>query len=148
MITREGPKVLEFNARFGDPETQVVLMRLKSDLVDILEGSADENLFDIPADWDENVSACVVLAAKGYPQKYASGQKIQGLERAKSLGVEVFHAGTALGKDGLASSGGRVLNVCATAPSMKEAMDKIFNGISFITFDDMTYRRDIGLSRK
>lgn len=148
MITREGPKVLEFNARFGDPETQVVLMRLKSDLVDILEGSADENLFDIVADWDENVSGCVVLAAKGYPQKYAKGQKIQGLERAKSLGVEVFHAGTAMGKDGPESAGGRVLNVCATAPTLKEAMDKIYDGISFITFDDMTFRRDIGWSRK
>jgi len=148
MITREGPKVLEFNARFGDPETQVVLMRLKSDLVDILEGSADENLFDIVADWDENVSGCVVLAAKGYPQKYAKGQKIQGLERAKSLGVEVFHAGTAAGKDGPVSAGGRVLNVCAAAVSLKEAMDKIYDGISFITFDDMTFRRDIGWSRK
>jgi phosphoribosylamine--glycine ligase len=148
MITREGPKVLEFNARFGDPETQVVLMRLKSDLVDILEGSADENLFDIVADWDENVSGCVVLAAKGYPQKYAKGQKIQGLERAKSLGVEVFHAGTAVGKDGPVSAGGRVLNVCAAAPTLKEAMDKIYDGISFITFDDMTFRRDIGWSRK
>ncbi|MCG2812534.1 MAG: phosphoribosylamine--glycine ligase [Candidatus Aminicenantes bacterium] len=148
MITREGPKVLEFNARFGDPETQVVLMRLKSDLVDILEGSADENLFDIVADWEENVSGCVVLAAKGYPQKYVSGQKIQGLERAKSLGVEVFHAGTAVGKDGPVSAGGRVLNVCATAPTLKEAMDEIYDGISFITFDDMTFRRDIGWSRK
>jgi len=148
MITREGPKVLEFNARFGDPETQVVLMRLKSDLVDILEGSADENLFDIVADWEENVSGCVVLAAKGYPQKYADGLKIQGLERAKSLGVEIFHAGTAQGQDGLVSSGGRVLNVCATAPTMKEAMNKIYNGISFITFDDMTFRRDVGLNRK
>jgi len=121
---------------------------LKSDLVDILEGSADENLFDIVADWEENVSGCVVLAAKGYPQKYASGHRIQGLERAKSLGVEIFHAGTAQGKDGLLSSGGRVLNVCATAPSMKEAMDKIYNGISFITFNDMIFRRDIGLNRK
>lgn len=148
MITREGPKVLEFNARFGDPETQVVLMRLKSDLVDILEGSADENLFDIVADWDENVSGCVVLAARGYPQKFAKGQKIQGLERAKSLGVEVFHAGTAVGKDGPVSAGGRVLNVCAAAPTLKEAMDKIYDGISFITFDDMTFRRDIGWSRK
>ena len=148
MITREGPKVLEFNARFGDPETQVVLMRLKSDLVDILEGSADENLFDIVADWDENVSGCVVLAAKGYPQKFASGQKIQGLERAKSLGVEVFHAGTAQGKDGLVTAGGRVLNVCVTAPTIKEAMAKIYDGISFITFEDMNFRRDVGLIRK
>jgi phosphoribosylamine--glycine ligase len=144
MITREGPKVLEFNARFGDPETQVVLMRLKSDLIDILEGSADENLFDVNADWDENVSGCVVLAAKGYPDKYAKGQKIQGLERAKVMGLEVFHAGTAQTKDDLVTSGGRVLNICATAPTLKEAMGKIYDGISFIAFDDMMFRRDIG----
>jgi phosphoribosylamine--glycine ligase len=148
MITREGPKALEFNARFGDPETQVVLMRLKSDLVDILEGSADENLFDVSSDWDENVSGCVVLAVKGYPNKYAKGQKILGLERAKAMGVEVFHAGTAQTKDSLVTAGGRVLNVCASAPTLKEAMDKIYDGISFITFDDMIFRRDIGWSRK
>ncbi len=148
MLTREGPQVLEFNARFGDPETQVVLMRLKSDLVDILEGAADENLYEVTADWDENVSGCVVLAAKGYPQKSAAGSPIQGLERAKSLGVEVFHAGTALGQDGLVSAGGRVLNVCAAASTLKETMGKIYDGISFITFEDMTFRRDIGWSRK
>jgi phosphoribosylamine--glycine ligase len=148
MITREGPKVLEFNARFGDPETQVVLMRLKSDLVDILEGSADENLFDVSADWDENVSGCVVLAAKGYPGKYAKGQKIHGLERAKVMGLEVFHAGTAQASGNLVTAGGRVLNVCAMAPTLKETMDKIYSGISFIAFDDMMFRRDIGWSRK
>lgn len=148
MITREGPKVLEFNARFGDPETQVVLMRLKSDLVDILEGSADENLFDVNADWDENVSGCVVLAVKGYPNKYVKGQKIQGLERAKVMGLEVFHAGTAQTKDDLVTSGGRVLNICAAAPTLKETMDKIYNGISFIAFEDMFFRRDIGWNRK
>jgi phosphoribosylamine--glycine ligase len=148
MITREGPKVLEFNARFGDPEIQVVLMRLKSDLVDVLEGSADENLFDIAVDWDKKVSGCVVLAAKGYPGKYSKGQKIQGLERAKVQGLEVFHAGTALSKNSLVSAGGRVLNICAAAPTLKETMDKIYNGISFIAFDDMTFRRDIGWSRK
>jgi len=148
MITQEGPKVLEFNARFGDPETQVVLMRLKSDLVDILEGSADENLFDVNADWDENVSGCVVLAVKGYPNKYVKGQKIQGLERAKVMGLEVFHAGTAQTKDDLVTSGGRVLNICAAAPTLKETMDKIYNGISFIAFEDMFFRRDIGWNRK
>ena len=148
MITREGPKVLEFNARFGDPETQVVLMRLKSDLVDILEGAADENIFDVSADWDKNVSGCVVLAAKGYPGPYVKGQKIQGLERAKVMGLEVFHAGTAQDKDGLVTAGGRVLNICAAAPTLKEAMDKIYNGISFIAFEDMSFRRDIGWSRK
>ncbi|MBN2400085.1 MAG: phosphoribosylamine--glycine ligase [Candidatus Aminicenantes bacterium] len=147
MITRDGPKVLEFNARFGDPETQVVLLRLKSDLVDILEGSADENLFDIGADWDKNVSGCVVLASGGYPGSYAKGLKIQGLERAKVMGLEVFHAGTSQSKDGLISAGGRVLNVCAAAPTLKEAMDKIYDGISFIAFDDMMFRRDIGWSR-
>lgn len=148
MITREGPKVLEFNARFGDPETQVVLMRLKSDLVDILEGSADENLFDVSAEWDENVSGCVVLAVKGYPNKFVKGQKIQGLERAKVMGLEIFHAGTAQTKDDLVTSGGRVLNICAAAPTLKETMDKIYNGISFIAFEDMFFRRDIGWNRK
>ncbi len=148
MITRDGPRVLEFNARFGDPETQVVLMRLKSDLVDILDGAADENLFEVAADWEENVAGCVVLAAKGYPQKVVTGHRIQGLERAKSLGVEVFHAGTAQDSEGLATSGGRVLNVCAAAPTLKDAMAKIYDGISFITFEDMTFRRDIGWSRK
>jgi phosphoribosylamine--glycine ligase len=148
MITRDGPQVLEFNARFGDPETQVVLMRLKSDLVDILEGAADQNLFDVPADWDENVAGCVVLASRGYPQKYASGQLIEGLERSKSLGVEVFHAGTAQEAEGLVSAGGRVLNVCATGPTLKEAMAKIYDGISFVAFDGMTFRRDIGWIRK
>lgn len=148
MITREGPKVLEFNARFGDPETQVVLMRLKSDLVDILEGSADENLFDVSAEWDENVSGCVVLAVKGYPNKFVKGQKIQGLERAKVMGLEIFHAGTAQTKDDLVTSGGRVLNICAVAPTLKETMDKIYNGISFIAFEDMFFRRDIGWNRK
>ncbi len=148
MITRDGPKVLEFNARFGDPETQVVLMRLKSDLVDILEGSADENLFDVSSDWDKNVSGCVALAAKGYPGQYAKGQKIHGLERAKVMGLEVFHAGTARNADGLVTAGGRVLNVCALAPTLKETMDKIYDGISFIAFEDMFFRRDIGWSRK
>jgi phosphoribosylamine--glycine ligase len=148
MITRDGPQVLEFNARFGDPETQVVLMRLKSDLVDILEGAADENLFEVAADWDDHVAGCVVLAAKGYPQKFASGQRIQGLQRAKSLGVEVFHAGTQQHGDELVAAGGRVLNVCASGQTLKEAMAKIYDGISFIAFDDMTFRRDIGWSRK
>lgn len=148
MITREGPQVLEFNARFGDPETQVVLMRLKSDLVDILEGAADQNLFDVPAEWDENVAGCVVLASRGYPRKYDSGQRIEGLERAKSLGVEVFHAGTVQEAEGLVSAGGRVLNVCATGPTLKETMAKIYDGMSFIAFDGMTFRRDIGWMRK
>jgi len=126
----------------------VVLMRLKSDLVDILEGAADENLFDVAADWDDNVAGCVVLAAKGYPQKYTTGHRVQGLERAKSLGVEIFHAGTQQEPEGLVSSGGRVLNVCASGPTLKETMAKIYDGISFVTFEDMIFRRDIGWSHK
>jgi phosphoribosylamine--glycine ligase len=148
MITRGGPKVLEFNARFGDPETQAVLLRMKGDLVDILEGAADENLADVSADWDKNVSGCVVLAAKGYPGSYAKGQKIMGLERAKVMGLEVFHSGTAQKGDDLFCAGGRVLNVCASAPTLKEAMGKVYDGISFIAFDGMTFRRDIGWSRR
>ena len=148
MITRSGPKVLEFNARFGDPETQAVVLRMKSDLVDILEGAADENLADVSADWDKNVSGCVVLAAKGYPGPYSSGKKIQGLARAKVMGLEVFHSGTKQNGDELFSAGGRVLNVCASAPTLKEAMGKVYDGISFIAFDGMVFRRDIGWSRK
>ncbi len=148
MITPAGPRVLEFNCRFGDPETQVVMLRLRSDLVDILEGAADENLFDIQPEWDERSAGCVVLAAKGYPLRIDTGKRIQGLERAKSLGVEVFHAGTAQDGDALVTAGGRVLNVCALGADLKEAMGRIYDGISFITFDDMAFRRDIGWSRK
>ncbi len=148
MITRSGPKVLEFNARFGDPETQAVLLRMKSDLVDLLEGAADENLSEVSADWDKNVSGCVVLAAKGYPGPYSKGQKIMGLERARVMGLEVFHSGTMQKGDDLFSAGGRVLNVCASAPTLKEAMGKAYDGISFVAFDGMTFRRDIGWSRR
>jgi phosphoribosylamine---glycine ligase len=148
MITRDGPLTLEFNCRFGDPETQVIMMRLKSDLVDILEGAAEEHLFDIAPEWDERSAGCVVLAAKGYPQRYDTGTRIMGLERAKSLGVEIFHAGTALDGDALVSAGGRVLNVCALGGPLKETMGRIYDGISFITFENMAFRRDIGWSRK
>ena len=144
MITGIGPMVLEFNVRFGDPETQPVLMRLKSDIVDLLEGSADGNLFDIPVEWDEEVSGCVVLTSRGYPMKFETGKKINGLERAKAMGVEVFHAGTAL-KDGTYySTGGRVLNVCSKAATLKDTMQNIYDAISFIGYDNMTFRQDIG----
>ena len=93
------------------------------------------------------MSGCVVLAARGYPGSYGKGQKIQGLERAKAMGLEVFHAGTSQARNDLVTAGGRVLNVCASAPTLKEAMGKIYDGISFIAFDDMIFRRDIGWSR-
>lgn len=144
MITGIGPMVLEFNVRFGDPETQPILMRLKSDLVDLLEGSADGNLFDIPVEWEEEVAGCVVLTSKGYPLKFETGKKISGLERAKAMGVEVFHAGTTFREDGYYTSGGRVLNVCARAATLKDTMKNIYDAISFISFDNMNFRQDIG----
>ena len=144
MITGIGPMVLEFNVRFGDPETQPILMRMKSDLVDLLEGAADGNLFDIPIEWDEEVSGCVVLTSKGYPMKFETGKKISGLERAKALGVEVFHAGTTFREGGYYTTGGRVLNVCAKGPTLKDAMKNVYDAISFISFDNMNFRQDIG----
>jgi phosphoribosylamine--glycine ligase len=148
MITSEGPKVLEFNVRFGDPETQAIIMRLRSDIVDLMEGAAEGTLFDIPVEWDEKVAGCVVLASKGYPSKHETGRKIEGLERAKSLGVEIFHAGTALKDKNYYTSGGRVLNVCAMSSSLKEAMKKIYDAISFIAYDNIYYRTDIGKVKK
>ncbi len=144
MITALGPMVLEFNVRFGDPEIQPILLRMKSDIVDLLEGAADGSLFDIPIEWDEEVSGCVVLTSKGYPVKYETDKKINGLERAKAMGVEIFHAGTSLKDDGFYSAGGRVLNVCAKSPTLKESMKKIYDAISFISFDNINFRQDIG----
>ena len=144
MITGMGPMVLEFNVRFGDPEIQPILLRMKSDLVDLLEGAADGSLFDISVEWYEEVTGCVVLASKGYPLKYETGKQINGLERAKAMGVEVFHAGTTLKDDGYYTSGGRVLNVCAKSPTLKESIKKIYDAISFISFDNMNFRQDIG----
>jgi phosphoribosylamine--glycine ligase len=147
MITALGPMVLEFNVRFGDPEIQPILLRMKSDIVDLLEGAADGSLFDIPIEWDEEVSGCVVLTSKGYPVKYETDKKINGLERAKAMGVEIFHAGTSLKNDGFYSAGGRVLNVCAKSPTLKESMKKIYDAISFISFDNINFRQDIGRKR-
>jgi len=148
MITQKGPVVLEYNVRFGDPETQAVLLRLNSDIVDLLEGSADGNVYDIPVEWEENVSACVVLTSKGYPQKYETGKKIIGLERAKAMGVEIFHAGTTFRDNDFYTAGGRVLNVCAKCPTLKETMAKIYDAISFISYDNINYRQDIGRLKK
>lgn len=148
MITPKGPVVLEYNVRFGDPETQAVLLRLNSDLVDILEGSADGNVYDIPVEWEENVSACVALTSKGYPQKYETGKKIMGLERAKALGVEIFHAGTAFKDNDYYTAGGRVLSICAKCPTLKETMAKIYDAISFVSYENINYRQDIGRLKK
>jgi len=144
MITKTGPMVLEFNVRFGDPETQAVLLRMKSDLLDLLSGAAEGNLFDVHTEWEEEVSGCVVLTSKGYPGAYEKGKPIAGLERAKSMGVEIFHAGTRIQNDATYTSGGRVMNVCARAATLKDAMKKIYDAIPFITYENIAFRSDIG----
>ncbi len=144
MISDGKPYVLEFNVRFGDPETQPILMRLKSDIVDLLEASADGNLYDIPVEWDHKVSAGVVLVSKGYPGKYEKGFEIKGVQRAKSVGTEIFHAGTKSEDGVLKTNGGRVLNVCATGDTLKDTMKNIYDAISFVSFDNLSFRKDIG----
>jgi phosphoribosylamine--glycine ligase len=145
MITAEGPKVIEYNARFGDPEAEVVLPRLKTDLLDIVDACIDGTLSQLPVEWSDDVSACVVLASGGYPVKYEKGKVISGVDRAGALdGVYVYHAGTATEGGELVTNGGRVLDVTATAPTMREALARAYEAAALISFDGMFYRRDIG----
>jgi phosphoribosylamine--glycine ligase len=146
MITPDGPKVLEYNARFGDPETQVILTRLDTDLVDIFDAVADGRLDQIEARWSEKVSVCVVLTAKGYPAAYESGRPISGIDRAESKdGVVVFHAGTFLHDGELVTSGGRVLGVTAVGDDFQQARERAYEAVSRIWFEGMHCRMDIGL---
>ena len=145
MMTARGPQVLEFNARFGDPETQAILMRLESDLVDALEACVDGTLSNTQLRWSEGASACVVASSSGYPGSYKTGFPISGLvEAARIPGVEVFHAGTALQDGKLVTAGGRVLGVSASALSLQEALDRAYQAMAEIRFAGMYYRRDIG----
>ncbi|MEK6958335.1 MAG: phosphoribosylamine--glycine ligase [archaeon] len=145
MIKGKDFKVLEFNARFGDPETQVVIPRLENDLVDVLEACIDGKLDKIDLKWREGSACCVVLASKGYPDKYEKGKIIEGLDNVKAFkDVFVFHAGTAL-KDGkILTSGGRVLGVTGLGKSIKEAIANAYTGVSQIDFEGMQFRADIG----
>ncbi len=145
MVTDKGPKVLEFNARFGDPEAQPVFTLLKSDLVEIMEAIISEKLHEIEIEWEKAASVCVVLASGGYPGSYQKGAPISGLDQANAReGVVVFHAGTA-DKDGkIVTGGGRVLGVTAKAPDIRSAITKAYEAVELITFKDMHYRRDIG----
>ncbi len=144
MLTKSGPKVIEFNARFGDPETQVYLPRLENDLVELLLASAEGRLADMELKWSPNACVCVVLASGGYPGSYAKGKVIHGLDQANALpGVKVFHAGTAT-KDGqTVTSGGRVLGVTAWAPTLRAARDQAYAAANVICFEGIQYRRDI-----
>ena len=145
MITKDGPKVIEYNARFGDPETQVVLPRLKTDLLDIFNVIIDEKLAEIEIEWSDNAAVCVIAASGGYPGKYATGIEISGLEACEEdENTIIFHAGTSM-KDGkFYTAGGRVLGVTAVEENMEKAIIKAYAGIEKISFEGMHYRKDIG----
>ena len=143
MVTADGPKVVEFNARFGDPETQVVLPLLDSDLVAIMCACADGTLADVPIRWKDDAAVCVVLASGGYPGHYEKGQEIHGLADAEAMGALVFHAGTAM-KDGkLVTNGGRVLGVVGRGTDISSAVDSAYAAATKISFKDAYYRKDI-----
>nr|NIM46916.1 phosphoribosylamine--glycine ligase [Candidatus Aenigmarchaeota archaeon] len=143
IITKEGPKVLEFNCRFGDPETQVILPKLKNDLVEILEAVVDEELDEIDINWDPQFCITVVLASGGYPGKYETGEEIKGLDEVDS-DIVVFHAGTKSESDEILTSGGRVLNVTTLGKDVQSARKKVYENIKKIKFKNMHYRKDIG----
>ena len=144
MIENNHAKVLEFNVRFGDPETQVIMLRLESDLFDIMNATACKTLKDVEIKWNNKVAGCVVLSSKGYPGSYPKGLEITGLDDVDS-DVLVFHAGTKLDNEKLVTSGGRVLNVCTTGDSLEEVRNKIYTEIEKINFDGKYCRKDIGL---
>jgi phosphoribosylamine--glycine ligase len=144
MMTARGPMVLEFNCRFGDPETQPILMRLESDLVEALEASIGGRVSDGDFRWSPDAAACVVIASGGYPGTFEAGKKIAGLEEAGAIeGVNVFHAATSRRDDVYFTSGGRVLGVTARAADLRTAVDRAYAGVSMIGFEGMHYRKDI-----
>ena len=146
MLTAEGPKVLEFNARFGDPETQVVLPRMKADLVDVFLACDNGTLTPDMVSWDDDWAVSVVLTSAGYPGSYEKGKVITGIEKAEELeGVTVYHAGTAVADSELVTAGGRVLDVTAVAPTFEEARARAYEACALIDFEGKTYRSDIGL---
>ena len=148
MMTARGPQVLEFNCRFGDPETQPILMRLESDLLEAFEASIEGRVSDGIFRWSPGPSVCVVMAAGGYPGPSQSGKPITGLERADALdGVKVFHAGTSFADGRIVTSGGRVLGVTAYAESLEWAVARAYEGVRCISFEGMQYRSDIAHRR-
>jgi phosphoribosylamine--glycine ligase len=146
MMTDSGAKVLEYNVRFGDPETQVILVQLETGLLDICEAIDAGKLGELPIEWKTGSAACVVLASKNYPQKAQTGDSIDGLESAKKReNVEIFHAGTEKDTDGnFITSGGRVLGVTATGESLPEALSRAYEAVGDISWNGMQFRRDIG----
>lgn len=145
MMTPRGPMVLEFNCRFGDPETQAVLMRLDSDLLEAIEAAVEGRISEGVFRWSAGASCCVVLASGGYPGAFVSGKLISGLERASRMAdVKVFHAGTSKRDNNYYTSGGRVLGVTARAATLQDAIARAYEAVAQISFEDMYYRKDIG----
>ncbi|MBI1916939.1 MAG: phosphoribosylamine--glycine ligase [Planctomycetes bacterium] len=149
MITVKGPRVLEFNCRFGDPECQPLLMRLKTDLLDVLDAAVDDRLQELLGDrgleWDERPAVCVVMASRGYPGNYSKGYAIEGLAEAGRLAdVKVFHAGTLRDGDRIVTDGGRVLGVTALGDTLADARRRAYEAVARIKFSGAFYRRDIG----
>lgn len=144
MLTPKGPKVIEYNCRFGDPETQVVLPRLKTDIMDIFEAINNETLSDLDIEWDDRACTCVIMASGGYPKSYPKGIEIKGLTDGQLDGVTVYHAGTKRDGDKLVTSGGRVLGVTALGASIEDALAKSYAGVEKIKFDGAHCRKDIG----
>jgi phosphoribosylamine--glycine ligase len=146
ILTKEGPKVLEFNARFGDPETQVVLPRLQTDLIDVLNAVIEGNLHKINLKWKDNAVVCVVIASGGYPGKYQKGKVIDGLKSLEEMkNIIAFHAGTKFQDGKVVTSGGRVLGITAWADTIFKAKEKAYEGVEKIYFEEMYYRKDIAL---
>lgn len=149
IMTKDGVKVIEYNARFGDPETQVVLPRLQTDLLEIFLAVAEERLADMTIRWADNAAVCVVLASGGYPKQYKKGLPISGLEAAEAdLDITIFHAGTKWDGGQFITDGGRVLGVTAVGCDLEDAISKAYEGASKIHFDNMHYRRDIGRKKE
>ena len=144
MVTKDGPKVLEYNARFGDPETQSVLLRLNTDLIDIIEAISAEKLDEIKIEWSDKAAVCVVIASGGYPGIYDKGKPIYGIEHAEENGAIVFHAGTKLDNGKVVTAGGRVLGVTALGNDIAEAIKNAYQAVENITFEKSFYRKDIG----
>ncbi len=145
MMTARGPMVLEFNARFGDPETQAILARLDSDLLEALEACVEGRLSETELRWKPGASACVIAASAGYPGSYTTGRKISGLEEASRVpGVQIFHSGTSLVEGQYVTDGGRVLGVTAAAPNLERSLALVYQALGRIKFEGMYYRRDIG----
>ena len=143
MLTPKGPKVVEYNARFGDPETQPILMLLKTDLLDILEAVVDERLHEVSLEWEDEYACCVVIASGGYPGNYRTGYKITGFENVPD-GVTIFHAGTKRSGSGFVTNGGRVLGITAVGKTLLKASDLAYKGVRCIDFTAAHYRSDIG----